>query len=359
MGALLTLATTLELVARACGLYTARPMDHASPRQAALHSFLANALPGRRFDVVPASVDASFRSYWRVRAGDASWVAMDAPPEHEDCRPWLDVCRRLRKAGLHAPEVLLEDLEQGFLLLEDLGDRIYLPALDDTRVDRLYADALGALLTMQTRADAAELPAYDENRLRDEMELMPTWFLTRHLRITPEGEDRDVVETAFRHLLENALEQPTVFVHRDYHSRNLLITETNSPGIVDFQDAVIGPVSYDLVSLLRDCYIVWPEARVAAWAESHRRNLIETGMALPDADTFRRWFDLMGLQRHIKVLGIFCRLCYRDGKAGYLADLPRVWAYVDIVAARYSEFAAFRALMRRWIGERDLTQAAS
>ncbi|HRQ65722.1 MAG TPA: phosphotransferase [Xanthomonadaceae bacterium] len=352
------LAITLELAACARDPYTARPMSHASPRQAALHTFLADALPGRHLDLAPASVDASFRSYWRVRAGADSWVVMDAPPEHEDCRPWLDVCRRLREAGLHAPEVLHQDLDQGFLLLEDLGDRTYLPALHDGSVDGLYADALDALLVVQTRADATGLPGYDETRLRDEMALMPAWFLGRHLDITPTDEELAVIEVAFRHLLGSALAQPKVFVHRDYHSRNLLITDSNSPGIVDFQDAVLGPVTYDLVSLLRDCYIVWPEARVAAWAESHRRALIEAGVELPDAGMFQHCFDLMGLQRHIKVLGIFCRLWYRDGKAGYLADLPRVWAYVDTVAARHRELADFRALMRGWIGDRDLARPA-
>ncbi len=339
--------------------YTADPMKSDPARRSALQAFVGRALPGRNCTLTPASVDASFRSYWRVRDGSTSWVVMDAPPAHEDCRPWLDVCRRLRGAGLHAPDVLAEDLDQGFLLLEDLGDALYLAALDESSVDALYGDALDVLLRMQTRVDVDGLPAYDENRLRDEMELMPTWFLTRHLGITAECEDRDVLESAFRRLMDSALAQPRVFVHRDYHSRNLLVTPDNSPGIVDFQDAVIGPLTYDLVSLLRDCYIVWPDAQVTSWVDGHRQALGSAGVAVPDTATFRRWFDLMGLQRHIKVLGIFCRLCYRDGKPGFLGDLPRVWGYVADVASGYPELADFLTLMRRWIGERDLTREAS
>jgi N-acetylmuramate 1-kinase len=333
-------------------------MNPPSARRAALHAFVATALPDRAFELSTASADASFRSYWRVRADADSWVVMDAPPAHEDCRPWLDVCRRLRKVGLHAPDVLAEDAEQGFLLLEDLGDATYLPALAEDSADALYGDALAALLRMQTRVDATGLPAYDENRLREEMELMPAWFLSRHLGITPGRQERDLLDAAFRFLLDSALAQPQVFVHRDYHSRNLLVTASNSPGIVDFQDAVLGPVTYDLVSLLRDCYIVWPEAQVAAWAEAHRCALVEAGIALPDAAGFLRWFDLMGLQRHIKVLGIFCRLYYRDGKTSYLTDLPRVWHYVDTIAARYPELGDWLARMRGWIGDRDLSRTA-
>jgi aminoglycoside/choline kinase family phosphotransferase len=328
----------------------------ASERSAALCTFVSRHLSGRPFALAPASADASFRSYWRVTAGDRAWVVMDAPPEHEDCRPWLDVGRRLREVGLHAPEVLGADLDAGFLLLEDLGERTYLPELREDTVDALYGDALAALLKMQTRVDVAGLPSYDAARLHAEMALMPTWFLGRHLGVAEGSAGWEHIEPAFRQLITSALEQPTTFVHRDFHSRNLLITRENGPGIIDFQDAVQGPVTYDLVSLLRDCYIVWPEARVEAWAEGHRQRLLQAGVAVPDTARFRRWFDLMGLQRHIKVLGIFCRLWYRDGKAGYLADLPRVWGYVDAVASRYPAFDGLRAAMGAWIGARRLQE---
>jgi aminoglycoside/choline kinase family phosphotransferase len=311
--------------------------------------------------LVSASSDASFRSYWRTLGTTPSWIVMDAPPEREDVRPWIEVAQRLRAAGLAAPEVRAQNLDEGFLLISDLGTRLYLPALDEHSVDRLYGDALDALQTLATRVDATGLPHYDEQRLVAEMELMPTWFLQRHLGYTPECEQWDVIESAFRVLQRSAESQPQVFVHRDFHSRNLLlpVRDGDGPGIIDFQDAVRGPVSYDLVSLLRDCYIVWPEARVYDWVEGFRQRLVEAGVVQADAARFRRWFDLMGVQRHLKVLGIFCRLWYRDGKAGYLGDLPRVWDYTRDVGSRYEEIAPLIALIARAIGARDLTRAAA
>ena len=302
-----------------------------------------------------ASADASFRSYWRSESGGRTWIVMDAPPDREDIRPWLDIARRLTRAGLHAPEVRAADAELGFVLMADLGHRLYLPELDEARVDALYADAMDALLAMQAKVDAHDLPPYDEERLVNEMELMPTWFLQRHLGFDTQCEDWDVVEVAFRALVDNATRQEQVFVHRDYHSRNLLVCPGANPGILDFQDAVRGPITYDLVSLLRDCYIEWPEARVQAWAEDYRRKLVAAGLTHVDAATFRRGFDLMGLQRHIKVLGIFCRLWYRDGKAGYLKDLPLVWEYTRRVGLRYPDTAPMIRLVERAIGGRDIT----
>ena len=303
-----------------------------------------------------ASNDASFRSYWRSHSAGRSWIVMDAPPDREDIRPWLDVASRLARAGVHVPEIQAADPERGFVVMEDLGDRLLLPELSESSADRLYGSALDALLAMQLRADASGLPLYDEARLVTEMELMPEWLLKRHLGYTPECEEWDVVESAFRALVNNARLQPQVFVHRDYHSRNLLVTERDTPGVIDFQDAVRGPVTYDLVSLLRDCYIAWPEARVNAWVEDYRQRLVAEGLTTIDAGAFLRAFDLMGLQRHLKVLGIFCRLWYRDGKAGYLQDLPLVWRYTREVGARYPETAPLIALLERIIGDRDLTQ---
>ena len=339
--------------------------DRAADRLAFARAALGEAVALER-----ASEDASFRSYWRVRGGARSAIVMDAPPDREDLAPWLDIAARLRAAGLHAPEVQAQDLARGFLLLSDLGTRTYLPELNDSTAAALYGDALAALVAMQTRVDAQGLPLYDEPRLMAELELMPTWFLQKHLGISIECDEWDVIEAAFRLLINTALAQPRAFVHRDYHSRNLLIAPDNNsgtaapglsnPGIIDFQDAVLGPITYDLVSLLRDCYIVWDDARVRAWAEGHRLALRDAGLldGRVDAPLWQRWFDLMGLQRHIKVLGIFCRLWYRDGKRGYLDDLPRVWQYVRSVGAQHPEFAEFIALIESKIGGRDLTQPA-
>lgn len=306
----------------------------------------------------PASSDASFRSYWRVLgAPGGSRILMDAPPPQEDVRPWLDVARRLRAAGVHAPAVHAEDAGHGFLLLEDLGERLYLAALNEATVGRLYGDALEALWRMQRGGATQGLPDYDEQRLVDEMALMSDWFLARHLGADPGEHGRQVMAAAFARLAGSALEQPQVFVHRDYHSRNLLVTGQDSPGVIDFQDAVRGPITYDLVSLLRDCYVAWPAQRVDAWVEQYRQRLVEGGATDADPRRFRRWFDLMGLQRHLKVLGIFCRLWYRDGKSGYLADLPLVWRYCNEVMDQYPEFGELQELLVAAIGRRDLARA--
>ena len=209
---------------------------------------------------------------------------------------------------------------------------------------------------MQTRIAATDLPSFDEAFITTELELMPTWFLERHLGYTPDCDEWDVIELAFRRLIDCLHAQPQVFMHRDFHSRNLMIAGANNPGIIDFQGAMRGPVAYDLASLLRDCYIAWPVARVDAWVEGYRQRLIDAAAITADAATFRRWFDLAGLQRHIKVLGIFCRLCYRDGKTGYLADLPLVLDYVLSVARLYPEFVDFAALLQKAVGARDIVR---
>ena len=301
-----------------------------------------------------ASADASFRSYWRSRSAGQSWILMDAPPDQEDIGPWLDIGGRICRAGLNAPAIRAADVAQGFVLMADLGERLYLAQLDASNADALYADALDAMLVMQTRVDVAGLPLYDAPRLLAEMELMPKWLLQRHLGWTPDCDQWDVIELAFRELAANAIRQEQVFVHRDYHSRNLLVTAAGNPGIIDFQDAVRGPITYDLVSLLRDCYIEWPVQRVHDWAESYRLRLLDAGLTAVDTDTFRRGFDLMGVQRHIKVLGIFCRLWYRDGKASYLQDLPLVWRYTRDIGRRYPETAALIELIERALGKRDI-----
>jgi len=334
------------------------PMSPTPSRRDALRAFAAQQLGDDQVQPQPASADASFRGYWRVHSAGRSYVLMDAPPDKEDIAPWLDVGRRLRVAGLNAPKVLATDLDAGFVLMDDMGERQYLPELNAHTVDALYGDALGALLRMQVGVDTDGLPDYDHRRLVDEMELMPTWFVQRHLGIKPECEDWDVIESMFGTLTRSALLQPRRFVHRDFHSRNLMLVPGANPGIIDFQDAVRGPLTYDLVSLLRDCYIAWPREQVLDWAESHRLHLRAAGATDADAATWKRWFDLMGMQRHLKVLGIFCRLCYRDGKAGYLNDLPLVLRYTLDVADEYAEMHEFGDWLRRVVGARDLTIAA-
>jgi aminoglycoside/choline kinase family phosphotransferase len=310
--------------------------------------------------LAPASSDASFRSYWRTRHDGQSWIVMDSPPAREDPRPWLAIDARLAAAGLHVPEVRAQDLEQGFLLIEDLGSRLYLDALDEANADRLYGDAMDALLAMQTRVASDDLPPFDRTVLVNGLELMPEWFLQRHLGHTPSCGEWDVLEAAFDVIVRNALAQPRVFVHRDFHSRNLLVTDARNPGVIDFQGALHGPVTYDLASLLRDAYIAWPRVRVEGWVESYRQRLLGAGVIddAVDAARFRRWFDLTGLHRHVRVLGQFYRLWYRDGKPGYLKDVPQVYRYVIEVARGYPELAAFAELLERHVAGRDLTQVA-
>lgn len=329
----------------------------AEPRASARLAFVRAARGNDQATLQPASSDASARSYWRCSGAAGSAIVMDAPPGSGDLGAWLDIDARLRGAGLNAPAVLAEDRAQGFLLLSDLGTRPYLGALNDANADALYGDALAALLTMQTQVDPHGLPRFDEPFVVRELELMPAWFLQRHLGIGIECEEWDVIEVAFRLLVDATQRQPQTFMHRDFHSRNLMLTPTGNPGIIDFQDAVLGPITYDLVSLLRDCYIAWDDGRVRAWTEAHRAHLIDAGAldARIDAARWQRWFDLTGLQRHLKVLGIFCRLWYRDGKRQYLADLPRVWGYVRGVASAYPELHDFLALLERWVDGRDLT----
>lgn len=331
------------------------------PRETQRLAWTRAALSDPSASIESASVDASFRSYWRSQSGGRTWIIMDAPPGKEDIRPWLDIAARLNDAGLHAPQIRASDAELGFVLMADLGSRLYLAELDQRRDDRtivdgLYVDALDALLVMQTRVPCDDLPLYDDARLISEMELMPEWFLQRHLGLVPGCDNWDQIELAFRALANNAEHQPQVFVHRDYHSRNLMITDANSPGILDFQDAVRGPATYDLVSLLRDAYVTWPDDRVYGWVEDYRRKLVHSGLTTVTSDTFKRAFDLMGLQRHIKILGIFCRLWYRDGKAGYLGDLPLVWRYVQDVGRRYPDIAPLVTLIESALGDRDIRQ---
>jgi hypothetical protein len=327
--------------------------DASDSRLANLTQWVMDDLGFSGASIAPASADASFRRYFRVTRGADSYIVMDAPPEKENSVPFLKVARMLGGMNLNVPIVLARDMERGFLLLSDLGSRQYLDELPAAgAADRLYADALAALRTMQT-ADAAisgDLPRYDRALLMREMQLMPEWFLHRHLGLTIDTQERSMLEALFENLIRAAASQPATFVHRDFHSRNLLLTAQDNPGILDFQDAVWGPVTYDLASLLKDCYIAWPPSRVRAWVLEYRETLLEAGFELPaEAAEFMRWFDLVGLQRHIKVLGIFARLFYRDGKPQYLKDLPRVLDYVRDTASSYADTAPFAAFIAKRI----------
>lgn len=297
--------------------------------------------------ILPASSDASFRRYFRVAGRGQSHIVMDAPPDKEDCRPFMDVARALAGLGLNVPGILEANMERGFLLLSDLGSRHYLQALNDQTVDRLYGDAMKALRLLQAAPlEGAGLPDYDRALLLREMALFRDWYLVRHLGLTTDEALDAVLEQSFSLLAEEALAQPRVWVHRDYHSRNLMVTETHNPGILDFQDAVIGPVTYDLVSLLRDCYVSWPTERVAQWARDYLvASQADGNLKDVEVQQFARWFDLIGIQRHLKAIGIFARLNYRDAKPGYLPDIPRTLAYVIEVSGHYPELRPLHRLL--------------
>ena len=304
-------------------------------------------LPGQLghadFTLTPASADASFRRYFRVSGAWGSHVVMDAPPEQEPCDAFIAISRTLHSIGLNVPRVLAHESERGFLLLTDLGSVSYLERLDEQSADGLYGDACKALLRLQRYGPRSGLPSYDRERLLGEMRLFESWYLSRHRQYSPAPSQLAELQQVYEHLIESALAQPQCCVHRDYHSRNLMVCPNGkaqccNPGILDFQDAVVGPITYDLVSLFRDCYITWPQQRVEDWVLEYRNRLRSSGLATGrDEAEFLRWFDWMGVQRHLKVAGIFARLWHRDGKGRYLADLPLTLHYIASVASRYPE----------------------
>ena len=312
-----------------------------------LRCWLESVLGHGDFALTPASNDASFRRYFRARFADGrpSLIAMDAPPGREDCRPYVHVAELFGAAGAHVPAVHARDIDNGFLLLSDLGDTTYLAALEPGSADRLYSDALESLLRIQLASRAGALPEYSRELLSRELALFPEWYVARQLGRKLSDAQRRAMEESFAALLGNNLAQPRVFVHRDYHSRNLMLCEPN-PGILDFQDAVFGPATYDLVSLLRDAYISWPEERVIDWCIRYWERARNAGLPVaPDFSDFYRDFEWMGAQRQIKVLGIFARLCFRDGKEAYLRDQPLVMRYLRATCQRYRELAPLARLL--------------
>ena len=316
------------------------------PRLAALRQWLGGLGCLGEFDIRPASGDASFRRYFRVSLRDAgTLIAMDAPPEKENSAPFVRIAESFARFGIHVPQIHAMDLEQGFLLLSDLGSTHFLDVLDPQTVERHYGDAMGALISIQACGPCEGLPHYDRRLLMAEMELFREWLVRRHLGIKLSDLDQEMLDQTFDLLAANALEQPQVCVHRDFHSRNLLVSNPN-PGVLDFQDAVCGPVTYDLASLLRDCYIAWPREQVLSWVQGYFQLALHSGVVKAEHETrFQRWFELMGAQRHLKAAGIFARLNIRDGKPGYLKDIPRTLGYIVEIAPDYPKLAGLAALI--------------
>jgi N-acetylmuramate 1-kinase len=338
-------------------------------RQQQLAEWLHSLFPDESFTIAPASADASFRRYFRATFTDGggcnkllaksadlgsnrlaappapdgstapcrgcTLIVMDAPPQHEDCRPFLHIGKLFEDAGTHVPHVYAQDIEHGFLLLSDLGNTTYLQALAENNARELYGAATDALIKIQLASRENELPPYDEALLLREMRLFPEWYIARHLKVTLGDAQSAKLESVFARVIANNLAQPRVYVHRDYHSRNLMVTEPN-PGILDFQDAVYGPITYDLASLFKDAYIRWEEEQIIDWLVRYWEKARKAGLPVNnDFSEFYRDYEWMGVQRHLKVLGIFARLYHRDGKDGYLKDLPLVMAYLRAACARY------------------------
>lgn len=292
-----------------------------------------------------ASSDASFRRYFRWEGDGRTFVVMDAPPPQENCKPFVDIAHLLAKSGINVPKIYAEDLPRGFLLLNDLGRKTYLDVIDDKNADQLFADAIDALLAFQQLPMDAPLPTYDVALLRRELELFPEWYVRRHLGIELDTQQQALWQRVSDHLIDSALAQPKVLVHRDYMPRNLMISEPN-PGVLDFQDAVYGPVTYDITCLFKDAFLSWPKARVREWQRDYWARAGQLNIPVQaDFEEFLRASELMGVQRHLKVIGIFARICHRDGKPRYLADVPRFFAYIDEVLADRPELSELGELL--------------
>ena len=315
-------------------------------RQQELTAWVAGALKVSAPVLAPASADASFRRYFRTSAHGRSYVIMDAPPPQEDCRPFVRIAGMLKSAGAHVPEVLAQDLERGFLLLEDLGTQTYLDIFraGTGDADQMFADAIDTLVLWQQASRPGMLPAYDRALLHRELMLYPDWYVSKHLKLELSALETVTLHDAFRLLEDSALAQPQVYVHRDYMPRNLMLSGPN-PGVLDFQDAVYGPLTYDVASLFKDAFLSWPEERVKAWQRLYRERAKRAGLPVPEPGEFERASDWMGMQRHLKVMGIFARINYRDGKPHYLKDTPRFLSYIRDTGKLYKEFTPLLRLM--------------
>lgn len=321
-------------------------MNSNDARAQAILSWLTQDLAYKVLDFQPASSDASFRRYFRATLPSQSWIVMDAPPERENIQPFIKMDALLQTYKVKAPQLYAVEAVQGFIALEDFGITSYLEQLTKCPADagHLYDSAFACLLMLQqgAREQPLDLPEYDRALLTRELGIFYEWFLTAYLGLTIPAQLQMVLDEV---LIVSALQQPRTLVHRDFHSRNLMVLAENNPGVLDFQDAVIGPITYDLVSLLKDCYISWPKAQVDAWRDHYLAYLTQAGLIRCDQAQFKYWFDLMGLQRHLKAIGIFTRLHLRDGKPTYLQDIPRTLGYVQAVCADYPELAEFNAYL--------------
>lgn len=318
------------------------------PRLSELQAWLSRQLPNPAYDLEPASADASFRRYFRVRHAGGTSVVMDAPPAQEDSTPFVKIAGLLADAGVHVPDILAQDLENGFLLLEDLGAQTYLDVLTPDNAGQLFADAIDALVTWQTASQPGVLPDYDATELHRELQLFPDWYLLQHLQVTLDTAEKQALAGVFERIVERALAQAQVYVHRDYMPRNLMLSQPN-PGVLDFQDARYGPIAYDVLCLFKDAFISWPDEQVRAWSQIYWNAARASALPVPgDFTQFQQDMDWIGVHRHLKVLGIFARIRYRDGKPQYLEDAPRFLSYLRPVLARYKELAPLAEILARY-----------
>lgn len=324
--------------------------DHADTRFTSLNEWVTALFPHDIFSIVPVTGDASFRRYFRLKVQAQSFVIMDAPPALENCKPFIAIATAFQESAVRFPAIIKSDLQQGFLLLTDFGDQQLLPLLEDKTANDLYRTAIDTLFEMQRSStmNHESLPHFDANQYWREFTIFHDWYLGKNLNVALSSDDEEGLKKTYQLLIDSADAQPHLFVHRDYHARNIMVCDDNALGILDFQDALWGPITYDLVSLLRDCYIAWSDSQVEVWVRYYYDRLQQNKM-IDDIDFshFMRWFDWMGLQRHLKCLGIFSRLCYRDQKHGYLKDIPRVLQYAISVCDRYPELSALGTLLRR------------
>jgi aminoglycoside/choline kinase family phosphotransferase len=307
-------------------------------RYNSLQNWLTEILGTSVFNLKPASEDASFRTYHRLFLKNKTFIVMDAPPEQENCKAFIKITKKLRACDVNVPIIHNVNIEQGFLLLSDLGNDLYLNKLNKSSIYELYSDALSTLVSIQVLVNVGGVDEYDKSLLISEMNLFREWLIEKHLNIKLSDSQEKILTTLFDLLVNNALQQPKVFVHRDFHSRNLMVTKENNPGVIDYQDAVYGPISYDLVSILKDCYIKWPKEEIDKWIDFYLNKLYEEKAQYRiNRDEFVRWFDLMGVQRHLKASGIFMRLSHRDGKHNFLKDIPRTLSYILDLKETYEE----------------------
>lgn len=319
-------------------------------RYNSLQNWLTETLGTSAFNLKPASGDASFRTYHRLFLKNKTFIVMDAPPEQENCKVFIKITKKLRACDVNVPIIHNVNIEQGFLLLSDLGNDLYLNKLNKSSIYELYSDALSTLVAIQVLVNVGGVDEYDKSLLISEMNLFREWLIEKHLNIKLSDSQAKTLTTLFDLLVNNALQQPKVFVHRDFHSRNLMVTKENNPGVIDYQDAVYGPISYDLVSILKDCYIKWPKEEIDKWVDFYLNKLYEEKAQYRiNRDEFVRWFDLMGVQRHLKASGIFARLSHRDGKHNFLEDIPRTLSYILDLKETYEELQSICIILEELV----------